>query len=235
MTESEWLASTDPFAMLVWLRDSGVVGRRLHLFACACVRAIWPLLTDPRSRAAAAAAEAAADGRLPVDELRHARKLSHRARMKTPDNFSTPAAAAHALLIPDTHFGGIGLAMHVSLLVRDAEDGFRGSHGRYFNAADPFYAPSHPVQANLLRDIFGNPFWPVACRAEWLEWNEGVVVKMARTIYEERAVDRLPILADALEDSGCGEVTILDHLRDPAAHVKGCWVIDALTGRSPSS
>ena len=197
--------------MLVFLRDSGVVGRKLQLFACVCCRAIWPLLTDPRSKAAVEAAEAEADGRLPATELSRVRKISNRARMKNPDDFRTPAGAAHALLIPDSKFGGIGLAMNVSLKVRDAEDGFRGSHGRYFNADDPYYAPSHPGQAHLLRDIFGNPFRPVACQAEWLEWNDGTVVKMAQAIYEERAFDRLPILADALEDADCGDATILSH------------------------
>jgi hypothetical protein len=42
---------------------------------------------------------------------------------------------------------------------------------------------------------------------------------------------RLNVLADALEDAGCTERTLLDHLRSPGPHVRGCWPIDLLTGR----
>ena len=42
---------------------------------------------------------------------------------------------------------------------------------------------------------------------------------------------RLPILADALEDAGCGDVDILAHLRGPGPHVRGCWAVDPLLGR----
>ena len=41
----------------------------------------------------------------------------------------------------------------------------------------------------------------------------------------------LPILADALEDAGCADAAILAHCRGPGEHVRGCWVVDLLTGR----
>ena len=53
----------------------------------------------------------------------------------------------------------------------------------------------------------------------------------AQAIYDDRAVDRLPILADALEEAGCTDATILDHLRGPGPHVRGCWVLDLLLGK----
>jgi hypothetical protein len=40
----------------------------------------------------------------------------------------------------------------------------------------------------------------------------------------------MPILADALEESGCENTDILLHCRQPGEHVRGCWVIDLLTG-----
>ena len=58
------------------------------------------------------------------------------------------------------------------------------------------------------------------------------MVKVAQGIYYDRAFDRLPILADALEDAGCHDAAILEHCRQPGPHVRGCWVVDLLTGRT---
>jgi hypothetical protein len=84
----------------------------------------------------------------------------------------------------------------------------------------------------LLREIFVNPFRPVAVDPSWLRWHDGTVAKVATTIYEERAFDRLPVLADALEEAGCRNADILNHCRQPGPHVRGCWVVDLLTGRN---
>ena len=56
--------------------------------------------------------------------------------------------------------------------------------------------------------------------------------KVARAIYEERAFERLPLLADALEDTGCTNEDILSHCHQPGEHVRGCWVVDLLLGKS---
>jgi hypothetical protein len=79
-----------------------------------------------------------------------------------------------------------------------------------------------------VRDIFGNPFRPVAVDPSWLT---ETVVALAEGIYQERAFDRMPILADALEDAGCDDADVLNHCRQPGEHVRGCWVVDLLTGR----
>ena len=49
MTEAEWLESTDPPAMLEYLRGKAS-GRKLRLFACACVRRVWPVLPQDLTR-----------------------------------------------------------------------------------------------------------------------------------------------------------------------------------------
>jgi hypothetical protein len=51
---------------------------------------------------------------------------------------------------------------------------------------------------------------------------------MAQTIYDERRFGDMPVLADALEESGCANDDILMHCRTPAEHARGCWVIDLL-------
>jgi hypothetical protein len=78
------------------------------------------------------------------------------------------------------------------------------------------------------RDIFGNPFRPILLHPTWRSNN---VLALAQAIYDERAFDRLPILGDALEDAGCDNIDILNHCREPAEHVRGCWVVDLVLGK----
>jgi hypothetical protein len=84
----------------------------------------------------------------------------------------------------------------------------------------------------LLRDVVGPlPFRSVAFDATWLTWKEGSVPRVAGTIYADRAFDRSPLLADALEDAGCADAELLGHLRGPGPHVRGCWAVDLVLGR----
>ena len=87
------------------------------------------------------------------------------------------------------------------------------------------------AQAALLRDILGNPFRPTAIDPGVLSWSDGTVAHLARSIYDERAFDRMPILADALEGAGCDNADILAHCRAPGEHVRGCWVVDLVLGK----
>lgn len=66
---------------------------------------------------------------------------------------------------------------------------------------------------------------------EWSSWNGGSIPKLARAIYDEGRFDSLPILAEALEESGCTESALLSHLRGPGPHLRGCWVLDLLMDR----
>jgi len=89
---------------------------------------------------------------------------------------------------------------------------------------DDAVKPSVP----FLRDIFGNPFRSVCLDAAWIT---RTVTQLAQAIYDERAFDRLPILADALEDAGCTNIDLLEHYRGGGEHVRGCWVVDLLLGK----
>jgi hypothetical protein len=82
---------------------------------------------------------------------------------------------------------------------------------------------------NLLHEFFGNPFRPVTVNPVWLTGN---VVSIAQGIYDDRAFDRMPILADGLEDAGCDNADILNHCRQPGEHVRGCWVVDLVLGKA---
>jgi hypothetical protein len=85
------------------------------------------------------------------------------------------------------------------------------------------------ARAALLRDIFRVPY-PRAVTFD-LVWKTFDVVGLAQAIYDERAFNRMPILADALEDAGCDNVEILSHRREPAEHARGCWVVDLVLGK----
>jgi hypothetical protein len=95
-------------------------------------------------------------------------------------------------------------------------------------------------QANLLHDIFGNPFrssppLPPAV----LAWNGSTIPRLAESIYQERQMPEgtldtasLVGLADALAAAGCNDAELLAHLRSPEPHVRGCFAVDAVLGRS---
>ena len=84
-------------------------------------------------------------------------------------------------------------------------------------------------EGRLMREILGNPFRPIEFDPSW---RTTAVVNLADAIYIDRAFDRLPILADALQDAGCEHEDILAHCRGPGPHVRGCWVIDFVLGKS---
>jgi len=89
-------------------------------------------------------------------------------------------------------------------------------------------APERLCQAELLREIFGNPFRSITIDPRW---QTSTVVDLARSIYEGRAFDKMPILANALMDAGCDSEEIINYCRQAGEHVRGCWVVDLLTAR----
>jgi hypothetical protein len=77
-----------------------------------------------------------------------------------------------------------------------------------------------------LRDVFGDPFDPVAVVPTW---RTADVRTLARGIYDERDWGRMPVLADALLDAGCGDERVLSHCRE-RLHTRGCWLLDGVLG-----
>jgi hypothetical protein len=92
---------------------------------------------------------------------------------------------------------------------------------------------SGAAQAAFLRDIFGPlPFRPVSLDPSWLAWHGGLLVSMARRMYDGRDFTDMAVLADALEEAGCQNPDLLGHCRSGGEHVRGCWLIDLLLGKS---
>jgi hypothetical protein len=127
---------------------------------------------------------------------------------------------------PDSFLGAMDSAQEV---IESASWGVAYSSGFWHRVRE--YGQS--VAASLLREVMGNPILaPFAIDLAWLEWNDRTIPKLSQAIYDDRAFDGLPILADALEEAGCANAAILDHCRLGGEHVRGCWVVDLLLGKS---
>jgi hypothetical protein len=93
------------------------------------------------------------------------------------------------------------------------------------------FASEQAHQGILVRDIFVNPFRPPAIYLRWLTWDGGTIPKLAQSIYDNRRFEDMPVLADALEEAGCGNQEILAHCRGGGPHTRGCWLLDLVLGK----
>jgi hypothetical protein len=214
MNEKGWLAATEPYSMFAYL-ENRVSDRKFRLISVACCRRIWGLLTDDRCQNAVEVAERYADGVATEEDLIAAGRAVYPPNASFP--IGCPGAARDAAGKTTWIADQFGSTYHASLQSYDAA----------FATGDE--KKEQVSQCQLIREIIGNPFRRVAIRPRWLTSD---VLGLARGIYDDRAFDRLPILADALIDAGCDNADILDHCRSPGPHVRGCWVVDLLTGRS---
>jgi hypothetical protein len=216
MTEAEWLACSNPIPMLDSLGDKAS-DRKVLLFACGCLRQVWPILSDERSRRAVEVAERLVDAKKAKKrEFRNIRLDAERVAQSTS---STCLSAYYAARV------AVSLPRRLPFS--------RRLGARYYPGIDSLVnvLDERLSLGDVLRDVFGNPFHCVTVDPVWLSWNGGTVLNLAQTIYDERRFGDLPILADALEDAGCDNANILSHCRDPGEHSRGCWVVDLLLGK----
>jgi hypothetical protein len=204
MTETEWLRSDNPSAMLDACSASS---RKLRLFACACCREVWYLLDDPHGRRAVEVAELYADGEATMEELAAARDAAWVAAWDAAGDAARDAAE-------DAAWAAWWAA------ARDAA---------WVAARDAARDAARAKQAALLREVVGNPFRAVEIPALS---PRSVPRMVATSIYAEHRWSDLPILADALEEAGCDDAEILDHCRGAGGHVRGCFVVDLLLGKT---
>src|SRR4051812_20317008 len=217
MTEAEWRTFPYSEAMLKFLRGKAS-DRKMRLFSVACCRRIWNSLLNERSRQAVEIAERYADGAVTRIELSVAYT---QASDPSVWQFTggLPAATAAALTAGDGTYDG---TPNTPLMLEAVA-------ANVIRVTDNIPA-EWAAQCDLLRDIFGNPFRPVALDPAW---RTGDVLALARQMYESRDFGAMPILADALQDAGCDSDGILNHCRDVSAnHVRGCWVVDLVLDKA---
>lgn len=238
MTLEEWERSRDLEAMLIRLRVSGKDSeRKLRLWSCQCVRRVWQLLTLEPYRQAVSMTEAFADDLVGREEwhlaAEAARALDDNADAADGTDAEVDAAAAvlnvvKTSVLPSAH----SAAINASLALAEAE-----SDSIEQPILDAKREVETALQASLLRDIFGLlPFRSVVVEPAWLTPR---VLSLAEAAYQERSLPsghldngRLAVLADALDEQGCRDADILGHLRSGEAHVRGCWAVDLLLGKS---
>jgi hypothetical protein len=224
MTEQEWQAYGEPQPMLKVVRGE-VSDRKLRLFACACCRLVWDLLPGPNSSKAVEIAEEFAEGRINWERL----EVAGREAVLESD----PAEESNA--------GYWATEAEIDVMLVNAcwcpvtLTGWSAMKGRGDQVkADAARQRVRSAQCDLIREIFGNPFRPVAIDPAW---QTPKVLALATAAYEDRILPagtldpaRLTILADALEEAGCDNADMLSHCRQPGEHVRGCWVVDLLLG-----
>jgi hypothetical protein len=258
MTEADWNSCTDPRPMLKFLCGlDGLVtrtlrslillrrpaltrrtsDRKLLLFACACCRRIWHLLSDERLRQGVEVSERYADGQADEGALAEVRASIGAHGFFAALGADDASIVVHnlvrwdggALCVVVGAWTAFGLGTIPEMVAEAARDAL----GR------PWARQESGVQCALLRNIVGNPFRPLPPLAPpLLAWNGGVAVQLALAAYNERSMPsghldpaRLAVLADALEEAVAPE-EVLAHLRAPGPHWRGFWAVDHLLGKS---
>jgi hypothetical protein len=256
MTEEEWLRAADATGLWAFVRDELCFNRNvvkkptgeevynqrlLYLLGVAVCRRLESLFPDSCCQRMIQVAEAYAEGAATLDELADAHEAIE---IVMGDEVAASAAvdAVFWLLCTDDYKAirgvdcatdAVGYLHAIAAGVLPA--GATQNEGKAVWKHPTFLAGKEAegrAVCDLIRDIIGNPFRPVSLEPSWLTWNDGTVVKLAQGIYEDRAFDRLPILADALEEAGCDNTDILAHCRQPTEYVRGCWVVDTILGKT---
>jgi hypothetical protein len=258
--EQEWWSLDDPCTMLSWrLLRFNLSARRLRLFMCEWCR-VCELDDTEVSRNALEVSERYADGLASVGELLSTRMALYRIIQAHPliidpvrERLDSVYAVVGRQEVTQQH--ATYMLDRLSRASTKRQMAHRLRDMVNIRRPQPTARPSKQAPgwvttaaSAVLRLISGHPGQsnpaepkPKTEQNTVLEplhtviendWLTTTTVAIARCAYDERAFDRLPILADALQDAGCNAIDLLDHLRDPnATHVRGCWALDLVLGR----
>ncbi len=231
---AEWITSSAISAMIEWLEalDTKVSPRKFRLYGLALCRLIPRVEDDPDCADGIALAKKMTLGRASEPQISMMRS---RLRSKIEDLESN-----YQSFEPEVYRSILWRIMAVYRLFQD-DTAYLSDAPIYPN--DPeltrvYDAAGHAIAGypygvdeagDLLREILGNPFFPVAVLQKW---RTPEVVNLAQFIFDQERFDRLPELEIALAKAGCVDERILAHCRRPNDHVRGCWVIDALLEKS---
>ena len=229
MARSRQPAETNPYLVLDSLREKAS-RRKLRLFASGCCRErLWPLLTDKRSRQAVEVAERYADGAADWPALRAAHAAACAAGEAIRRTHVPRPAADFSVTVAAN-------AAQAAAMTAHRQSGARGVAGLVFSTV--YYGvglndearrdAERAAHLELVRCVFGDTLRPVAFDPAW---RTPAAVALARTAYEERRFQELPLLADALEEAGCTDEAILEHCCNPGPHIRGCWAVDLVLGK----
>jgi hypothetical protein len=247
MTEAEWLTSSDVVAMLksAWGKFSG---RKYRLYLCGGCQFIRADLYSPNSVEALSIVERWVDGSATDAEVGSANGMAESPtfgfdfdadfwrRHPETDRSSLLELVKRGALSEGALTGGewrVDEAIRTRLLAA-AELAYISTIGYTRGEREPNRLTSFISVVNwpgrwLVDCILGNPFRPITLDPSW---RTEAVTALATGIYADRAFDRLPILADALQEAGCEDEDVLAHCRNDGPHARGCWVVDLVLGKA---
>ena len=249
MKRAEWLACREPTTLLsaVW-SESRLTVRKLRLLAIACCRRLSDVHAERVFRDLLRCAERVAEDQLAPEMLKIAVDDLRASWGNLEDCQNVAEAAAYLAFGHTTNQESLGSALNAlassvawqhcpEARVHDRGWLLRGSTSWFEKQIEcsppesnnPMWrkarALEQEAQAAIIRDIL-DPFWIGPFDPEW---RTQTAVALARHLYDSREFSAMPILADAIQDAGCENDHILNHLRDPnVVHVRGCWVLDGV-------
>jgi hypothetical protein len=256
MTPEQWFAESNPDALLMlvgpypmhWEADAArrtppATRRQLRLFAVACARMAWDVLpTDARS--AVLISERFAEGRASESDLRAAGVRLPEVPVTFPQHAAS-AAAWSSLTVRDRTVVARVAVDALWSPIEAARSAAKAVAGRAAGPAPPghtsairdwhttwnnTFLAARATQAAFARDIFPPPAYTPRLARDWLT---STVVALARGMDASGDFSAAPILADALQDAGCDDETVLQCCRVAGnVHVRGNWVVDLVLGRS---
>jgi hypothetical protein len=246
MTESDWLSTDSPSRMFRHVRTR-LSARKLQLLACGCCRLFDAMLSDEQRRALEVV-ERHADGLADREEYQVAVEQFGRDHMGHVLPTPTGGVSVHTGVSPTA---ALAYAL-MAVVSTPADDGLHRVLDWAAATAARSVGPGQPRAATqaanrkmcgVFREIVANPFRErMTPGPGWVAAGGGMppgalrVSETARAIalgvQADQAFDRLPILADALEDDGCNDDELLTHLRHHSHHLRGCWAVDLVLGKS---
>jgi hypothetical protein len=213
MTEADWLTCTDPQQMLEFLHGKAS-DRKLRLFAVACCRRVWSRIDELALRQVIEITERFVDGAATAAELGKSRKQ---------------AVHTHTLYLHIDELAQRKASVASMYSVIYSVANFHAFEAGWGIRHD-LWEDERKAQSGILREIFGpQPLKAVALAGTYLTTT---VTALATTIYTERSFEHLPILADCLEEGGCTNAELLQHLRSEGPHARGCWALDLLLAKA---
>jgi hypothetical protein len=221
VTEQEWQECKNPWPILGFLRPKEKEhAKQLRRFAVGCCYHTWHLLPEEGQRLVEVGQQFE-EGTI----ARHQRAVSVAALRALHGRFGADTPILRAAyrckdIAIDVWTAAI-ISGGTALAAAEAADSIVGSP-TYIHA----YTAELAAQTDLILCII--PFRPVILDPAW---STPAVVQLARSLYEERRFEDLPVLADALEEAGCQDAAVLGHCRGPGPHVRDCWVVDLLLGK----
>jgi hypothetical protein len=215
MNEREWLAAIPSLMMAHITEATPASYRKLRLLAVAWARFLESLPDYANAKHVSHLGDEVVEGRKTLDLLWDQRQRGW--------GYDGDWSIANLVLAEDD-----GLDMRIRSAMLFSED--RGQMAGLDVSQRPVVARS------LIVCVLGNPFRPATISSGW---RTPVVLSLAQAAYDNPILppghldpERLAVLADALEDAGCSNPELLNHLRGPGPHVRGCFALDLLLAKN---